>query len=251
MRSWSFCFSSQIQFWSDTKISRMIVWRPSQFGSWTNRWKRETNKFKTMNYLTENLNTTLTPPLVNDGSNSAMLNNSDCKTWSFMNPNETIEIAYMISRAIVGVAAMIGNLLIVLSVIRFNYLKKASAYYLCNMALADFLLGLVGATYPFRVSYFSKTNQITRTLSFMVHNFAVLHSMCSMVIVAADRFSFICFPLTYEMNIFATTPYVFIVISILWTIALIVTLTYLFVWHGHIMMKIGSFFDLGKSFFQK
>ena len=109
-----------------------------------------------MNFLAENLNSTVKPPLINDDGDNRppVLNNSDCKTWSFMNPNETIEIAYMISRAIVGVAAMIGNLLIVLSVIRFNYLKKASAYYLCNMALADFLLGLVGATYPFRYVLF-------------------------------------------------------------------------------------------------
>ena len=91
-----------------------------------------------MNFLSENLtDTTAKPPLINDEANRPpVLNNSDCKTWSIMNPNETIEIAYMISRAIVGVAAMIGNLLIVLSVIRFNYLKSFGYCELVEVFLA-------------------------------------------------------------------------------------------------------------------
>ena len=211
--------------------------------------------FKTSNILSPNANGTnnsSSATKLGDSSKSSeieqkMINESDdCMLWIRINPNEKIELAYQIARASVGIFAMVGNLLIILSVLRFNYLKKASAYYLCNMALADFLLGFVGATYYLRVSYFSKTNQITNKLSFVVYNFSVLHSMLSMVIVAADRFSYICHPLTYEAKVFAMKPYLFILLSLAWTLIIIALLTYIYVLHTEIIINYGTIFDLGK-----
>jgi len=61
----------------------------------------------------------------------------------------SLNIAYTIIECIVAVVAIVGNLLVILAFASDRKLRRRTNYYIMSLALADFLLGILGI--PFAI----------------------------------------------------------------------------------------------------
>jgi hypothetical protein len=64
-------------------------------------------------------------------------------------PPSDLNIPYTVMEAFVAIAAVIGNALVIIVFIREQKLRKRTNYYIVSLALADFLVGLLGI--PFAI----------------------------------------------------------------------------------------------------
>ncbi|XP_077996384.1 beta-2 adrenergic receptor-like [Glandiceps talaboti] len=122
---------------------------------------------------------------------------------------------------IIMLSILFGNILVIISIYRFQHLQTVTNYFICSLACADLLVimtvimngGLVTGMLP-------KSGNIYYCLTQnMITNSGCLVSICHLLIIAVDRYIAITSPLTYHSRM--TTRKAKIIISILWALPLL------------------------------
>jgi hypothetical protein len=96
------------------------------------------------------------------------------------------------------VAIIIGNILVLVAILKFRSLQDITGIFVANLALADLIIGV---TQPFQVAFFlfpeMERNKIACILRFEIILFACNASIYSLVCTVVDRFVAIAYPLRY------------------------------------------------------
>lgn len=90
-----------------------------------------------------------------DFTNSSLLNCTnvtDCSVDGDVTGLPKLNIPYAVMEALVAIVAVIGNALIIIVFHRERRLRRRTNYYIISLALADFLVGLLGIPFAILVS---------------------------------------------------------------------------------------------------
>jgi 7 transmembrane receptor (rhodopsin family) len=93
-----------------------------------------------------------------DTSNNIIENGNLTSNSSSANEDllSMLNVPYTIMEALVAVTAVIGNALVIIVFYRERRLRRRTNYYIISLALADFLVGLLGIPFAILVSTMSK-----------------------------------------------------------------------------------------------
>lgn len=85
--------------------------------------------------------------------------------------NTTPNIPYTVMESLVAIVAVIGNALVIIVFYRERRLRRRTNYYIISLALADFLVGLIGVPFAVLVSYTLNITFIQSIKTFSLLNF--------------------------------------------------------------------------------
>jgi hypothetical protein len=85
-----------------------------------------------------------------DDFNSSLQNFTDIQQDAIR--NTTPNIPYTVMEILVAIVAVIGNGLVIIVFYRERRLRRRTNYYIISLALADFLVGLIGVPFAILVS---------------------------------------------------------------------------------------------------
>lgn len=91
-------------------------------------------------------------------SNSSLFNFTNVTQYPIDADNDTkpeLNIPYTVMESIVATVAVIGNALVIIVFYRERRLRRRTNYYIISLALADFLVGLLGIPFAILVSKLS------------------------------------------------------------------------------------------------
>lgn len=83
-------------------------------------------------------------------SNISLLNCTNCTQHD--EAKQGLNVPYTVMEVIVAVVAVIGNALVIFVFYREKRLRRRTNYYIISLALADFLVGLLGIPFAIMVS---------------------------------------------------------------------------------------------------
>lgn len=112
-----------------------------------------------------------------------------------------LNISYTVVELLVAVVACVGNALVIAVFHRERRLRKRTNYYIVSLAMADFLVGLLGIPFAIMASIGLPTN--LHACLFTVSLLVVLCtiSIFCLVAVSIDRYWAILYPLAYSRNV--------------------------------------------------
>jgi 7 transmembrane receptor (rhodopsin family) len=87
---------------------------------------------------------------LDDFTNSSLINISTID--HHVPRNTSPNLPYTIMESIVAILAVIGNLLVIIVFFRERRLRRRTNYYIVSLALADFLVGLIGIPFAIMVN---------------------------------------------------------------------------------------------------
>lgn len=96
---------------------------------------------------TEELNLESSSPFYDDLANSSFTNYTNTTVEALRPP--ILNVPYAVLESLVAIVAVIGNALVIIVFYRERRLRRRTNYYIISLALADFLVGLLGI--PFAI----------------------------------------------------------------------------------------------------
>ncbi|CAO1413354.1 unnamed protein product [Diamesa serratosioi] len=141
-------------------------------------------------------------------------------------------IPYTILESLVAIVAVIGNALVIVVFCREKRLRRRTNFYIISLALADFLIGLLGI--PFAVL---SSVGLPKNLNACLFTLSILVVLCtisifSLVAVSIDRYWAILHPLAYSRNVCTKTAIE--IISLCWIFGIVIGFLPLFGWHKEV-----------------
>lgn len=112
-----------------------------------------------------------------------------------------LNVPYTVFEILVAVIAIIGNLMVIIVFQRDRKLRRRTNYYIVSLAIADFLVGLLGVPFAILASVGLPTN--LHACLFTVSLLVVLCtiSIFCLVAVSIDRYWAILHPMAYSRNV--------------------------------------------------
>lgn len=116
-------------------------------------------------------------------------------------PDANLNYYYVALEMTVAVLACIGNAAVIIVFYRERRLRKRTNYYIVSLAMADFLVGLLGIPFAVMASVGLPRNLYgcLLTLSMLVVSCTI--SIFCLVAVSVDRYWAILYPLAYSRNV--------------------------------------------------
>ncbi|XP_037938367.1 G-protein coupled receptor moody [Teleopsis dalmanni] len=145
------------------------------------------------------------------------------------NPNE-LNVPYTVFEVLVAIFAIIGNLMVIIVFQRERRLRRRTNYYIVSLAMADFLVGLLGVPFAVMASIGLPTNLYACLFTVSLLVMLCTISIFCLVAVSVDRYWAILYPMAYSRNVRTRTA--IIIISMCWVAGIIVGLLPLFGWHA-------------------
>ncbi|XP_038104275.1 probable glycoprotein hormone G-protein coupled receptor [Culex quinquefasciatus] len=176
----------------------------------------------------------------NNGSSATLLDmdsplvDGDLGNWTgprFVQSSEegTLDVTYAVFEGLVALMAVIGNAMVIVVFKRERRLRRRTNFYIVSLAVADFLVGLLGV--PFAVL---SSVGLPRNLHACLFTISLLIVLCTisifcLVAVSVDRYWAILHPMAYSRNVRTKTAIV--IISLCWLAGSIIGFLPLFGWH--------------------
>uniref|UniRef100_T1J2N5 G-protein coupled receptors family 1 profile domain-containing protein n=1 Tax=Strigamia maritima TaxID=126957 RepID=T1J2N5_STRMM len=160
-------------------------------------------------------------------------------TLVFQDLNETqlavgvkLDIPYVVAEVLVAVMAVAGNLLVIVAFAVDRRLQRLTNYYIVSLAIADFLVGLMGIPFAVLTSVGLPHNSFIACL-FMLSVLVVLCtiSIFNLVAVSVDRFWAILFPLNYASHMSKRAAQGIIIVC--WILGALIGFLPVIGWHQH------------------
>ncbi|EDV93213.1 uncharacterized protein LOC6563772 isoform X2 [Drosophila grimshawi] len=147
-------------------------------------------------------------------------------------PEIELNIPYTVFEVLVAIVSIIGNLMVIIVFQRERKLRRRTNYYIVSLAMADFLVGLLGV--PFAVLASVGLPKNLHACLFTVSLLVVLCtiSIFCLVAVSVDRYWAILYPMAYSRNVRTRTAIV--IISVCWVAGVIVGFLPLMGWHANV-----------------
>ncbi|XP_055389682.1 uncharacterized protein LOC129618744 [Condylostylus longicornis] len=142
-----------------------------------------------------------------------------------------LNIPYTAFEILVGVIAVIGNLMVIIVFKRDRKLRRRTNYYIVSLAVADFLVGLLGVPFAILSSIGEPKNLYACLLSLSTLVVLCTISIFCLVAVSVDRYWAILHPMAYSRNVRTKTAIG--IISMCWVAGTIVGLMPLFGFHTY------------------
>lgn len=108
---------------------------------------------------------------------------------------------YTILELLVALVACVGNALVITVFHRERRLRKRTNYYIVSLAMADFLVGLLGIPFAILASIGLPTNLYGCLLTLSTLVVLCTISIFCLVAVSIDRYWAILYPLAYSRNV--------------------------------------------------
>ena len=130
-------------------------------------------------------------------------------------PSSFITVHYGL-RVLFSLLAIFGNLLTIIVVARFESLHNSTSYFICSLAVADLMTGIMTSTavalhvLGIYDPLYIPICRVHITLSLV----STLNNICSILLIAVDRYIFIAHGLRYL--VFVTPTRTFLVIGFTW-----------------------------------
>ena len=130
-------------------------------------------------------------------------------------PSSFITVYYGL-RVLFSLLAIFGNLLTIIVVARFESLHNSTSYFICSLAVADLMTGIMTSTavalhvLGIYDPLYIPICRVHITLSLV----STLNNICSILLIAVDRYIFIAHGLRYL--VFVTPTRTFLVIGFTW-----------------------------------
>ncbi|CAL8115386.1 unnamed protein product [Orchesella dallaii] len=145
-------------------------------------------------------------------------------------PERTLSVAYTVSEAIVSLLAIFGNALVVYIFCKNRSLRRYRNYYIVALAIADFLVGLLGIPFAILASI-----GYPRNLYGCLFTVSILMVLCTvsilcLVAVSIDRYWATTNPFAYYRNMTTTTAVSIILFC--WVAGAIIGFLPLFGWYN-------------------
>ena len=142
-----------------------------------------------------------------------------------------IQAAFML---IIILSSLVGNTLIVLAMYRNISLRSITSVFIANLAMADFLLALLGMPFTMAssITYDWVFGKVWCTINGMFNSIFCIASMLSLAAVSIDRYVAIIKPLQYPLIM--TSRLAFCMISYVWFHAIILSFLPVFGWSKYI-----------------
>ncbi|XP_055841471.1 uncharacterized protein LOC129908752 [Episyrphus balteatus] len=143
-----------------------------------------------------------------------------------------LNIPYAVFEILVAVFAIVGNLMVIVVFHRERKLRRRTNYYIVSLAIADFLVGLLGVPFAVLASV-----GLPRNLHACLFTVSLLVVLCTisifcLVAVSVDRYWAILYPMAYSRNVRTKTAIG--IISMCWMAGTIVGFLPLFGWHADV-----------------
>lgn len=122
-------------------------------------------------------------------------------TNSTSTPPTELNLPYTVFELLVALVAVIGNGMVIIVFRKERRLRRRTNYYIVSLALADFLVGLLGVPFAVLASVGLPTN--LHACLFTVSLLVVLCtiSIFCLVAVSVDRYWAILHPMAYSRNV--------------------------------------------------
>lgn len=122
-------------------------------------------------------------------------------TNSTSSPPTELNLPYTVFELLVALVAVIGNGMVIIVFRKERRLRRRTNYYIVSLALADFLVGLLGVPFAVLASVGLPTN--LHACLFTVSLLVVLCtiSIFCLVAVSVDRYWAILHPMAYSRNV--------------------------------------------------
>ncbi|XP_013195643.2 adenosine receptor A3 [Amyelois transitella] len=155
-------------------------------------------------------------------------------------PTPELHATYTSLEILVALVAIVGNAMVIYVFHRDRRLRRRTNYYIVSLAVADFLVGLLGIPFAILASV-----GLPRNLHACLFTVSLLVMLCTISIfclvgVSVDRYWAILHPMCYSRNVRTRTAIV--IISVCWVSGAFVGLLPLFGWHADVEAAPGCYF---------
>lgn len=145
--------------------------------------------------------------------------------------------SYVLINVFTALLAIVGNMFLLFAVFKSNRLQTTSNYFLCSLAVADFLVGLIAA--PFNVLRIEPSLSASYLPAIgKIFDFCVLQTLMAttfnLVLVSIDRYIAIKWSLQYSGIL--TPKFVSVAIGSVWTSSTFLALPCLFIYGKDLMI---------------
>lgn len=124
---------------------------------------------------------------------------------------------------IMMVAIQTGNTLVIIATIKFSALRNATGLFVCNLAIADLIMGFV---LPFQVMFWFQPglvkNDYACLFRFLLVSFSVRASIYSLACTVVDRYVAIAYPLRYTEVM--TFKLACILLTVVWLVSISISM---------------------------
>uniref|UniRef100_A0A336LQZ6 CSON001514 protein n=1 Tax=Culicoides sonorensis TaxID=179676 RepID=A0A336LQZ6_CULSO len=156
--------------------------------------------------------------------------NANRTTNVIASPMDELNVPYALFEILVAILAVIGNAAVIIVFQQEKRLRRRTNYYIVSLALADFLVGLLGIPFAIMASV-----GLPRNMHACLCTVSLLMVLCTisifcLVAVSVDRYWAILYCISYNRNVSTRTA--IIIISICWIAGSIVGFLPLFGWHA-------------------
>lgn len=164
--------------------------------------------------------------------------NTTVCTVATMAPEDTrspVAIAIQASfLLIIILSSLVGNTLIILAIYRNLSLRSITSVFIANLAVADFLLALLGMPFTMAssITYDWVFGEVWCTINGMINSIFCIASMLSLAAVSIDRYIAIIKPLQYPLIM--TSRVALCMISYVWLHAITLAFFPVFGWSSYI-----------------
>jgi len=164
-------------------------------------------------------------------------NTTDCTEATMQAEDTRSSVAIAIQAAfllIIMLSSLIGNTLIILAIYRNHSLRSITSVFIANLAMADFLLALLGMPFTMAssITYEWVFGQVWCTINGMLNSIFCIASMLSLAAVSIDRYVAIIKPLQYPLIM--TSRVALAMISYVWLHAITLAFLPVFGWSSYI-----------------
>ncbi|XP_055912342.1 uncharacterized protein LOC129946244 [Eupeodes corollae] len=178
----------------------------------------------------------LSLPFVHPSPRSYILDDGDEEDFS-----TPLNIPYVVFEILVAIFAIVGNLMVIIVFHRERKLRRRTNYYIVSLAIADFLVGLLGVPFAVLASV-----GLPRNLHACLFTVSLLVVLCTisifcLVAVSVDRYWAILYPMAYSRNVRTKTAIG--IISMCWVAGTIVGFLPLFGWHADVENNASCLFE--------
>ncbi|XP_017768584.1 PREDICTED: adenosine receptor A2b-like [Nicrophorus vespilloides] len=114
---------------------------------------------------------------------------------------EELNLYYAVCEIIVAILAVVGNALVILVFRKERRLRRRTNYYIVSLAVADFLVGLLGIPFAVMSSVGLPTNLYACLFTVSLLVVLCTISIFCLVAVSVDRYWAILHPMGYSRNV--------------------------------------------------